>query len=74
MADSAPNSFGVDGSNTQGRGGAQCRLDFLGIPGASSTGHGNSLERWCGAVFGVLSAPGLHAGANQIITYRTPFR
>ena len=74
MADSAPNSFGVDGSNTQGRGGAQCRLDFLGIPGASSTGHENSLERWCGAVFGVLSAPGLHAGANQIITYRTPFR
>jgi len=74
VADEASNSFGVDGSNTQGRGGAQCRLDFVGIPGASSTGYGNSLERWCGAVFGVLTAPGLHDGANQIITYRTPFR
>ena len=67
-------SFGVDGSNTRGRGGAQCRNDFVGIPGATASGHGDSVERWCGAVFGVLSAPGLHDGANQIITYRTPFR
>ena len=64
----------MDGSNTQGRGGAQCKLDFVGIPGGSATGYGNSLERWCGSVFGVLTAPGLHKGANQIITYRTPFR
>jgi len=74
VADSSPNSFGVDGSDTKGRGGAQCRNDFVAIPGASSVGYGSSVERWCGAVFGVLSAPGLHEGANQIITYRTPFR
>jgi len=74
VVDSASNSFGVDGSNTKGRGGAQCKLDFVGIPGGTASGYGNSMERWCGAVFGVLSAPGLHEGSNQIITYRTPFR
>ena len=73
--DSSPNSFGVDGPMEKGRAGANCRLDYLAIPGGSVTGRGASVERWCGAVFGVINTtPPLLDHGLMITTYQTPFR
>lgn len=72
--DSSPNSFGVDGGKTKGRGGGLCRTDWVAIPGGSLTGRGASLERWCGAVFGAISTASLLEHGTMITTYQTPFR
>ena len=63
----------MDGSKTKGRAGEDCRTDYVAIPGGSATGRGASLERWCGAVFGVTSTSLLTHGV-VITTYQTPFR
>lgn len=72
---SSANSFGVDGPKTKGRAGEDCRLDYVAIPGGSATGRGASVERWCGAVFGVTttSSP-LPDHGVAITTFQTPFR
>jgi len=66
------------GTNTNGIGSERCVPDFIGIPQGSVTGYGLSIQRWCGAYWGVNEQP---APANfngdqnlEVITRQTPFR
>ena len=61
-------SFTLTGNGPSIAGG-NCRAAHLAIPGGSATGHGASLERFCGSAFGTLAGT-----ENVITTFRTPFR